>query len=279
MRLVRTTRITIDVSGGTATLADGCMLELGAVCVAVVRGADVSVRGISDRDPVLGRIMRNDGLLRTRYADRVCYVAKDPVLALASTLDGIHVAGFVVGDGGADVEEAVGSEERRIVSLEGIRGNRPLQRAACGQWFRRLKMPLLLAYLCVLLLNFFCYQSVGRRYEERRRLVEASERRSRTETEVSGRQRKMIGDFLRSSSGRSAFSFDRIAASVPGDVRLTLLSLGGDGSFRIKGETADASSVTVFAENLGKCFGRLRIRSIGRIPGREIYGFELEVRP
>ena len=278
MRLLRTTRITMDVSGGTASLAGGSRPEAGSVCIAVVRGADVSVRGISDRDPVLGRIMRNDDLLKTCYSDRVCFVAKGPVLELTATLGDVHLAGFVVGDGGQDVEDAAGSEERRIVSLEGIRGNRPLQRAACGQWYRKLKMPLLLAYLCVLLLNFFCYQSVGRKYEERRRLVEASERRSRTETEVTERQRKMIGDFMRSCSGRSAFSFDRIAAAVSGDVRLTLLALGDDGTFRIKGETAVASSVTVFAENLGKSFGRLRIRSIGRIPGREMYGFELEVR-
>lgn len=276
MRLVKTTRIGVIVSGGAASFTDGRKLDSGNICVIVVSGPDVTSRVISDHDPVLRRIMQNEALLKTSYTDRVCYVSKDPVLELIGTIGDIHVAGFVIGDGGQDLEETVSSVERKTSSLDKIRADRPLLLSICAQWFGKLKMPLLLFYLCLLLVNFFSYPSIGRKYEERRRLLEASERRSRTETEVTERQRKIIAEYMSLSSHDSAYSFDKIAACVPGEIRLTLISME-TGMFRIKGETADASSVVAFANSLGKYFKSIKIQSFDKLPGRETNGFEINV--
>ena len=237
MRLVRTTRIGVTVSGGSASLAEESKPAAGAICVIAVSGPDVTSRRISDQDPVLRRIMQNDGLLKTSYPDRVCYVSKDSVMGLVESLGDVHVVGFVVGDGNPDIEDAISSVEKKATSFEKIKADRPLLLSVCAQWFGRLKMPLLLLYLCLLLINFFCYPSIGRKYEERRRQLEATERRSRTETEVNERQKRMITEYMSLSSHDSAYSFDKIAACVPGDMKLTLISLEA-GTYRIKGETS-----------------------------------------
>lgn len=276
MRLVRTTRIDVTVSGGSASLAGDCKPAAGSICIIAVSGPDVTSRQISDQDPVLRRIMQNDGLLKTSYPDRVCYVSGAPVMGLVETLEDVHVVGFVVGDGSSDVEDAISAAEKEATSFEKVRSDRPLLLSVCAQWYGRLKMPLLLVYLCILLINFFCYPSIGRKYEERRRLLEASERRSRTETEVTERQKRMITEYMNLSTHDSAYSFDKIAACVPGDTRLTLISLEA-GTYRIKGETSDASSVVVFADRLGKHFRAMKIQSFNKIPGRETSGFEISV--
>ena len=276
MRLVRTTRIGVTVSGGSASLAEESKPAAGAICVIAVSGPDVTSRRISDQDPVLRRIMQNDGLLKTSYPDRVCYVSKDSVMGLVESLGDVHVVGFVVGDGNPDIEDAISSVEKKATSFEKIKADRPLLLSVCAQWFGRLKMPLLLLYLCLLLINFFCYPSIGRKYEERRRQLEATERRSRTETEVNERQKRMITEYMSLSSHDSAYSFDKIAACVPGDMKLTLISLEA-GTYRIKGETSDASSVVVFADRLEEYFRTMKIQSFSKIPGRETSGFEINV--
>jgi len=276
MRLVRTTRIGVIVAGGSASLAEERKLDTGAVCIFDVSGPDVTSRRISDQDPVLRRIMQNDGLLKTSYPDRVCYVPKDPVMRVVESLGDVHVAGFVIGDGDAGIEDALCSVEKKASSLDRLRTDRLLLLSVCAQWYGRLKMPLLLLYFGILLINFFCYPSIGRKYEERRRILEASERRSRTETEVTERQKKMIAEYMGLSSHSSAYSFDKIASCVPVDMRLTLISTEA-GTYRIKGETADASSVVVFADHLGKYFRTMKIQSFDKIPGRETSGFEIIV--
>lgn len=276
MRLVRTTRVGVIVTGGAASLAEERKPDAGAICVIAVTGPDVTSRRISDQDPVLRRIMQNDSLLKTSYPERVCYVAKDPVMGLVESLGDVHVAGFVIGDGNPDIEEAIASVEKKATSFERIKADRPLLLSVCTQWYGRLKMPLLLLYLSLLLINFFIYPSIGRKYEERRRQLEASERRSRTETEVTERQKRMITEYLNLSSHDSAYSFDKIAACVPGDMKLTLISLEA-GKYRIKGETAEASSVVVFADRLGEYFRTTKIQSFDKLPGRETSGFEINV--
>ena len=59
-------------------------------------------------------------------------------------------------------------------------------------------------------------------------------------------------------------------------MKLTLISLEA-GTYRIKGETSDASSVVVFADRLEEYFRTMKIQSFNKIPGRETSGFEINV--
>lgn len=276
MRLVKVIRINVSASGGQAVVADGQAFDEGAVAVIAVTGSDVTVRMISDRDPVLGRIMQNADLLRTSYTDRVCYIGKEEVMRAVESIGGIHIAGIVVGDGNPDMDSEIETIERGLVSIDKLKKDRPLLEAVCGQWYRKLKMPVLLFYLGLLIINFLTFSSVGKKYEEKRREVEAFERRSRTEVEATERQKKMVNDFLAASSGRTATGFDKIGASVPEGIRLTHISVEGDG-FRIKGEAGDASSVVDLTERLGNYFSSLKMHSFDRVPGQKICRFDLNV--
>jgi len=276
MKLVKVIRIDVIASNGHAVIADGQSIADGSVAIVAVTGSDVTVRMISDRDPVLKRIMLNTDLLRTSYADRVCYISRDEVMEIVGSLGNVHVANIVVGDGNPDMATEVSTIEKRLLSVDTLRKDRPLLEAVCGQWYRKLRMPMLLFYLGLLIINFIAFSSVGKKYEEKRREVEAFERRSRTEVEATERQKKMVATFLAASSGRTAIGFDKIAASVPDGIRLTLIAIDDDG-FRIKGEAGDASSVVAFAERLGNNFNSLKMRSFDRVPGQKICRFDLNV--
>ena len=146
MRLVRTTRIGVTVSGGSASLAEECKPVAGTICIIAVSGPDVTSRRISDQDPVLRRIMQNDGLLKTSYPDRVCYVSKDSVMGLVESLGDVHVAGFVVGDGDPDIEDAISSVEKKATSFDKIKADRPLLLSVCAQLFGRLMKGVIIIY-------------------------------------------------------------------------------------------------------------------------------------
>lgn len=264
MRRARTGIIAVTVSGGEASLC-GTLPKGSAIGIMSVTGPDVSVRPLSDGDPILRRIMSNPDILCTAYPDRVCYVPKSPVAQLTESWKSVSIAGIVVGDGTVDTAEAVADVERSI----------PLE-TLCRQWYERLKLPVLLFYLAVLLVNFLITPSVGRKYDERRRQLEAAERQNRTETELSEKQRVMMAEYRQLSFQASAVSFDRIASCVPDNIRLTNISLEGD-TFRIKGEAGEASSVVVFAGRLGDCFPSMKIQSFDKIPGREMSAFEIRV--
>lgn len=264
MKLVRTTQLEVTVSGGKASIA-GPLPKAGTVAIVIVTGPDVSVRAVSDADPILKRIMTNPDILYTAYPDRVCYVPKGPVTELTSTWKDIPVAGMVVGDGKTDTTEAVDAVTRCIPT-----------KAVCLQWYERIKLPVLLFYLVILLVNFLITPSIGRKYDERRRLLDAAERQSRTKLEVSEKQKRLMTEYVQLSSHDAAFAFDKIASCVPEKVRLTQISREAAG-FKIKGEAGEASSVVVFASRLGEYFPSMNIQSFDKIPGREISGFEIRV--
>ena len=277
MRLIKTDRITVSFSGGEAALA-GPSPAAGSVGILVAGGPDVSVRSLSDGDPLVKRIRNNPDILSTVYPDRICYLPAAPVRAFVASLPDVHVAELLVGDGRADVETAVSEAEDAVSSPKRLRGDSSLLKVVCGQWYRRMRLPVLLLYLAIVLANFLYYPSINRKYEERRRMLEVEQRRSRTESEVTERQRKLMTEFIGLSSAKTAVSFDRIAAAVPGDMRLTQLMRKEDG-FHVKGETEEAASVLALADSLGARFGAMRILSYGIIPGKEMLGFEIVVRP
>ena len=264
MRLARITQLELTVSGGEATL-NGTLPGAGAIVVLLITGPGVSTRTVSEQDPILKRVMVNPDILYTTYPDRVCYVPKGPVTELTASWKDIPVAGIIVSDGMADTASAISVIERNIPST-----------MMAGQWYERLKLPVLLVYLAILLANFLATPSLGRKYDERRRQLDAAERQNRTETEVSEKQKRLMTEFLQISSDDSAYSFDKIASCVPEKVRLTQTSLEAD-LFIIKGETVEASSVVAFTNRLGDYFPSTKIQSFDKIPGRETSAFEIRV--
>ena len=276
MRLVKTKRVEIEVFGGIASFKLGQTHGKGDICVIVVSGPDVSSRISADSDPILSRIMQNEGLLKTTYSDRVCYISKESIKEQMMSLADAYIAGIVIGDEKMDIEEAVSSVEQNVSSFDRIRSDRVLLQSVCLQWYGKLKMPLLLFYLCLLLVNYYCYPSVERKYEERLKLLADSQRRTRIETEVTERQKQLMTEYMNLSSHYSAYLFDKIGSCVPGGIRLTLLSRES-GVFRIKGETLDASSVVFFANHLGDYFKSVKIQRYDIIQGREANCFEIIV--
>lgn len=268
MKLVRTTRIHVSLSGGEAALA-GPSPEAGAIGILVVEGPDVTFRAVTEGDPLLKRIRNNPDVLCTEYPDRICYVPAASVRAFVDTLKDVYIVEIRVGGGQTDVNN---------VSFGKLRSDRQLFMAVCGQWYRRLRLPVLLFYLALVLANFLYAPSVNRKYEERRCALEVAERRNRAESDVTERQRKLMTEFIGLRSEHTAGFFDRIASVVPGDMRLTQIAKKEDG-YHIKGETEDAAAVLVFADSLGACFGTMRILSYGVVPGKETLGFEIVVRP
>ncbi len=264
MKLSQIIQLEATVSEGEAKLA-GALPGKGSVAVLVVTGPGVSTRPVSEQDPILNRITSNPDILFTMYPDRVCYVPKGPVMELESSWKGISVAGIIVSDGVADTKTAVAEIERSIP---------PVMMA--GLWYEKLKLPVLLFYLAILLVNFLVTPSLGRKYDEQRRQLDAAERQNRTEAEVSEKQKRLIAEYLQISSDNSAYAFDKIASCVPEKIRLTQTALN-DGVFVIKGEVAEASLVVAFTNRLEGYFPSTKIQSFDKIPGREMSAFEIRI--
>lgn len=267
MRLpVKTTLLDITLSGGTAA-ANGTQPQTGTVAIVRVAGPDVAVRALSDADPVLGRILRNEELLHTVYGKHVCYVTRKPVMDLVGAWKGVYIAGYVVWDGTSDTAPVVAEVAQNIP-----------RNVACEQWYRRLRFPVLITYLAILLANVLYFPSINRRCEERRRQSEASQRQNRAQTAVTERQKQLIHDFPGTPAKGTAYSFDKMAAAVPPGVRLVLLAASQDG-FCIKGETAEITPVLSYVNNLEVDFGDARLRAFDKVPGKEVMRFELLVKP
>ena len=266
MRLpVKTALLDITLSGGTAT-ENGTQPQAGTVGIVRIAGPDVMVRALADSDPVLGRILKNENLLRTVYEGHVCYVPKQPVEGIINSWKDVYIAGYVVWDGTSDTDAAIADATRNVP-----------RNVACQQWYRRLRLPVLITYLAILLANVLYFPSINRRCEERRRQTEASQRQNRVQTAVTERQKQLIHDFPGTSAEGMSYSFDKMAAAVPSGVRLVLLSASQDG-FCIKGETTEITSVLSYVKNLEADFGDARLRAFDKVPGKEVMRFELQVK-
>lgn len=267
MRLpVKTTLLDITLSGGTGA-ANGAQPQAGTVGIVRIAGPDVTVRALSDSDPVLGRILRNEKLLHTVYGNHVCYVPGGPVKELIEAWKDVYIAGYVVWDGSSDTNAAIAESAQNIP-----------RNVACKQWYRRLRLPVLITYLAILLANVLYYPSINRKCEERRRQTEVSQRQTQAQAAVTGRQREMIQEYLGTSASVTAYSFDKIAAAVPPGVRLVLLAASNEG-FCIKGETDEMAPVLSYVNSLEATFGDARLRAFDKVPGKEVMRFELLVKP
>lgn len=266
MKLVKTARIELSVSGGEVLAADR-LPEAGSVVILYVKGPDVSFRTLSEGDPIINRILNNPDILYTKYKDRVCYISKASVSGFIASLQDTYVAGVIIADESANIES---------VEAEAVHGVPPM--FLCRQWYKRMLLPVLFFYLIILIANIIVQPSVRAKQEEIRKELAATEKKSRAESEATEKQEQMILAFRHSSSGNSATTFDKIAVCVPDKMRLSLLSLK-DNVIRVKGEDSDITEVVLFADRLERHFRSARIVSIGKTPGKETPSFEITVLP
>lgn len=258
------------------------------VCLLAVSGDGVSKKDIGSGDPAIRRIMDNPDLYRTIHGQEVLFIRKADV---EGALDEARHAGRYVFDvvvtsegGDAGVEERLAEDKRKVLSVTTLRADPALREFVFGKVFDRLKFPVLLFYLVLLLANWFIFSDLSRRSSLVVRESQATARRVKIDREASERTRALIREYDAAPNPDLPLLCDRIGRSVPENATLTVMTMGnGKGGFevRIKGEAASAGTVMEFARSLKKdgVFADVDVLEISSREGTEKLPFELIAKP
>lgn len=235
--------------------------------VIVVTGGGVSSKPVVDGDPSVARIMKSGELYVTVHAgDRtsptVDFIRKDSVSGVVPELERACalVIGIMVSRNAGDIGAMVEQSCSHRLGFRRLPSDVPLLAALCGQLYRSLRLPLLVAYLLVLAVNWILFSGISGRLQQRRSEHDAMVRDREAAAESDSRQKgleRMFSD-LPDLAARSAAG--RVAGAVPAGTRLTGLSISSgdeDGTSPDRGARISVSGETLDPEEIVEMSRRL----------------------
>ena len=263
----------------------------------MITGSTVSSKNVTERDPAIARIMKSADLYLTLHTDSrggttVDFIRKDSVSEVMAELErkspailGIFVA-KQSDDAGCCIENICDSR----LTIKNLPLDITLLSALCSQIYMKLRLPLLLAYLCILAANWIALGEIGSRLQEKKVELESITRIRKVAEESDNRQKSLEKKFMDAPNLAISAVSGRIAAAVPDGIRFnslhiqsggeTLNSSGRSAGVKISGETFDPGSIVGLSDSLAteSKFGQADISSIGTDSrNRKMLHFEIEM--
>ena len=235
--------------------------------VIIITGEGVSSKEITDRDPSVAKIMKSGELhvtVHTKGADCpvVEFIRKDSVSELVSELE--HDCALIIEILVTKSEECIESliEEAcdQRLAMKKLPSDPHLLSALCGQLYRGLRLPLLIAYLVILSANWVFFSNINEKLQQRRTEHEAMIRSRKAAEESDSRQKGLERKFSGLPDLSACSAAGSVAASVPAGIRLTGLSIssekdagssqGGSAVISISGETLNPEEIVEMSRRL-----------------------------
>ena len=273
MKWAKITPVPVCVKDGKAEIqCEG--IGKGDIVVLAVHGPDVSSRIINESDPLLRRIFHNETLLWTRGSEEVFYVPREVVEKSLGALNGAHVADTIVCGPNENVKRLAAARIAQLGELKNITANRSLFDCVAGQWYQRLRLPLLLFWLVLLALNYFISSDLGRRISEAQVQSRFNQQVTEQAAAVSAQQERMTAEYKTLALPASSPALDYVASILPGGMTLSKLTATRS-ALNLKGNADAVQSVVAFARDLSDASWAVEIRSIDESPEGKQYRFEL----
>lgn len=274
-------------------------LQKGSPVVIILTGADVLERTLSEDNPLLARIRANTDIVRSESPlpdgnVEVAFIKKtlaDKAMSMLTSTGAYAVGTCVMKSADNDaIRRIMGEIIFKELTLRKLYKNPVITDNICSAVYMRLRLPVLVTFLVVLLGNWFVYSALSHKIGKTRIDAERIAVQFRQMEKVSQKQH----DMMRRMTGIPVFSraslLDAIASKVPDGVMLTLLEIraAGDGkdalarvsvTLRICG-TASSENLMTFISSLKTetRFSGLSIVSYGRSGhSRDTNAFELSI--
>ncbi len=242
----------------------------GGITVLVIVGSDVLERRLHVGDPLLARIHTSPDILYSeKYIDgsyvNVSFIKKESADKIMSMLKdlGYVIIGIIVmkSPEGNELHAEVSKITAKNMKLKVLVHDPFLANAICGVVYRRLRIPLLLFFLGVLLVNWFAFSSLAGKVQIAKANAEQATVQSKHIETVNLQQREMLEKLMSVPIFSSAELLDAIGEKVPDGVMLTEMDIitAGDGK-NILGKTMQLLKIkgTASSENLMKFIAVLK---------------------
>ena len=273
MKWAKIIPVPVYVEGGKAEIRRADVVK-GDIVVLAVHGPDVTSRIVSEGDPILRRIEHNESLLWTRRKDMIYYVPREAVEGAMAQLKGVHVAETTVCGLEEDAEKVASERIARLSDRKSIAGNRQLLDCVAGQWYQRLRLPVLLFWLVVLLVNFFASSALSKRIGEAQLRSRFDRQRTEQAAAVSVQQQRMVAEYKSLALPESSGPVDGLAAVLPENMLLSRIQVTPS-IVVLKGNADEVPSVVAFARELSDSSWNAEIRSLDENPDGKQYRFEI----
>lgn len=266
--------------------------------ILIITGDGVSSKPVTGSDPAIARIMKSPDLYVSVHTDRksgptVDFIRKDSISGSISPLEQkcTLIIGISVIKSKEDMGSMITESCTQRLTFRNLHKDIPLLSCLCGQLYRRLRLPVLAAYLCALAANWLIFNNINDKIQQKR-IEHAAILRNREAAAASdSRQRELERRFTGINEIAVTSIAGKIAASVPDDARLDRMSISaGDGkthapeshtSVSVSGETFNPGSIVEMAALLTGTagFAQADISSIGtESRNGKMLEFEIDIR-
>ncbi len=278
-------------SSGKRDMIPGGKIAQGQILILIISGDNVSSKTYKADDPIARKILHNTGLYTTLHENdigcsHIDFIRKDLLADALKTIESsrcIIIDTIVSRHGTDDSTENMIRDISAKMSLKGIWHNQSILDFLTGKVFRKSLMPALIIFLVILSLNFFIHQTIADKTAEIREDYAAWSRQAEKQNSISDKQSALVQEYLKYGYTDIPAVADLAASLIPAGTRLTCMYISGqkqpDASPAavVKGESANAESVTLLLKNFQRQWTRTDVVSIGQDRSGTILNFEIHI--
>lgn len=278
-------------SSGKREIIPKDKIPKGQIIILIISGDNVSSKTYKADDPIARKILHNTGLYTTLHENdigcsHIDFIRKD---LLADTIKTIESSRCIILDTIVSRQGRDGCTENMIrdmsekMSLKEIWHNQPLLDFLTGKVFRKSWMPALIIFLVVLAINFFIRPTIADKTTRIKEDYAAWSRQAEKQNSISDKQSALVQEYLKYGYTDIPAVADLAASLIPAGTRLTGMYISGqkqpDASPAavVKGESANAESVTLLLKNFQRQWTRTDVVSIGQDRSGTILNFEIHI--
>lgn len=235
-------------SSGNASWEKRCH---DGVYVLFVTGESVGSRYYDESDPICRRIETNSDLYVSVHDAGIMDYVRKSVVDSAMRDSCIGMIGVVVCRelNSADIEDEVKAIRDKRLSWSALKKDIPLADFLSSKLLKQILLPVLLLYLAVLLANFIVHSKLTKRLSEIRSTYAIESVEAKKRSAITQAQKHLLSEYEAVPDIGMSALFDAVACSVPGDVRLTSLSINAP-LMKICGEALFSETAMSFVDSL-----------------------------
>lgn len=268
--IVRLIELSVDED---EVVLQNCSGKNYGIVVLSVSGGGVAMHPCSEGDPIVNRIERNEDIYCTKWENHICYVRRERIAPALSEHSIAYIAAVVVGmDAGQTM--ALAREIQENFSVKPSLKNSKLRDVIMGEWYRRLRLPVLMFLLVALIVNLLLFSSLNSRVNVMRAIRQKERTQEHTERSLTEQKKRMVMEYQTLSLLQSSLDMDYVASLIPSDIQLILMS-AEKSCLRIKGKTQELASVITLSKSLKNRFSSVEILSMEQPD--ELYCFDLQI--
>ncbi len=231
----------------------------------IISGEDVSSRSYNIGDPVVKRILKSEELYTNLHgSDNTCsridFIRKDKVdkiLRNIITARSFMLETFVSKDSDIRIISEFSRKIEHRLKIQSLRKEPALSAFLADRLFKKTRLPMLVFFLFILIINVFIQKSVADRVGLLKNDYADGIAQSQIKAAEIDHKKELIDKYNSTSSLDFPFIADNIASFVPPEIRLNELHINHNTgksaespAVIIKGEALKADSIPQFVEDI-----------------------------